>query len=316
MNSPHISDISWQLLQQNNQLLPARALDSHKGDHGHVCVIGGDHGYAGASLMASEAALISGAGLVSCATRPEHISAYISRSPEIMVKGVDSGLELAALFEQLPLGQTTLVVGPGLGRKSFGDLLLQKVLQELESCGTEQTRVSMVLDADGLNILSDKPLITGKAISFGQHNVIITPHPAEAARLLAISTAEVQADRVSAIAALVEKYQCTVILKGQQSLVAGLNSQGEYRCYRCLDGNPGMASGGMGDILSGVSGAILSQFLPLGLTALSAAKLACCVHSHAADEASAKGEIGLLATDLLPYIRRAIQSPLIDEVQR
>jgi len=308
MNSPQITDISWQHLQQNNQLLPARALDSHKGDHGHVLVIGGDYGFAGAALMASQAALVSGAGLVSCATRPEHISAYIARCPEIMVSGINSGLELEPL---LPESNKVLVLGPGLGKQAFGQLLLQTVLQQLEQSqeSSALNSTALVLDADGLNLLAAKPLITGQAISFSNHAVIITPHPAEAARLLGISTAEVQADRPAAITALVNKYDCVVILKGQYSLIAGKNCHGDIVYYRCLDGNPGMASGGMGDILSGVCGAVLAQFLALGLSPLIAAKLACCVHSKAADDASRENsEIGLLATDLLPYIRRALQS--------
>lgn len=301
-----VNDISWQLLQENDQLLPLRALDSHKGDHGHVQVIGGDHGYAGAALMASQAALVSGAGLVSCATRPEHIGAYIARSPEIMVSGINSGLELAPFIAGEHNQDKVLVVGPGLGKQAFGQLLLQTLFQQLQA--SIKPRM-MVLDADGLNLLAAKPLITGSEIDFSKHNVIMTPHPAEAGRLLNISTAEVQADRLTAVVALAEKYQCTVILKGQHSLIAGRNAADEWSCYRCLDGNPGMASGGMGDILSGIVGAVLAQFIALGLTPLAAAKLACCVHSKAADDASIDGgEIGLLATDLLPFIRRAIQS--------
>lgn len=308
MNSPQITDISWQILQQNDQLLPMRALDSHKGDHGHVQVIGGDHGYAGAALMASQAALVSGAGLVSCATRPEHISAYITRSPEIMVAGINSGLELLPFISGEQNQNKVFVVGPGLGKQAFGQLLLQTVLQQIEQFEASVQSCAMVLDADGLNLLAAKPLITGSQVDFSNHNVIMTPHPAEAGRLLNISAAQVQADRLAAITALVEKYHCTVILKGQHSLIAGRNASGELVCYRCLDGNPGMASGGMGDILSGIAGAVLAQFNALGLSSLSAAKLACCVHSKAADDASEKGEIGLLATDLLPFIRRAIQT--------
>jgi hydroxyethylthiazole kinase-like uncharacterized protein yjeF len=307
---PEISDISWQILQQNDRLLPMRALNSHKGDHGHVQVIGGDYGYAGAALMAAQAALVSGAGLVSCATRPEHISAYISRCPEIMVAGINSGLELAPfIIDKVNQGKV-LVVGPGLGKSAFGQLLLQTVFQQIQSSTKPR---SMVLDADALNLLAAKPLITGLAVDFSRHHVIMTPHPAEAARLLNISTAEVQADRISAAKALVDKFSCTVILKGQHSLIAGKNNQGELQIYRCLDGNPGMASGGMGDILSGITGAVLAQLNALGLSPLSAAKLACCVHSKAADDASIDGEIGLLATDLLPFIRRAIQAHVIKE---
>ncbi len=301
MNSPQITDISWQILQQNDQLLPMRALSSHKGDHGYVQVIGGDYGFAGAALMASQAALVSGAGLVACATRPEHVSAYIARCPEIMVSAITSGLELAPHLKE----NKVFVVGPGLGQRAFGQLLFQTLLQFSEH---SERSVSMVLDADGLNLLAAKPKITGRAVDFSNHSVIITPHPAEAARLLNIKTSEVQADRLKAAMALVEKFTCTVILKGQHSLIAGRDCQGEIKVYRCLDGNPGMASGGMGDILSGIAGAVLAQFTNLGLSPLSAAKLACCVHSKAADEASKQGEIGLLATDLLPYIRQNIQS--------
>jgi hydroxyethylthiazole kinase-like uncharacterized protein yjeF len=318
LTRPVISDISWQVLQKNDQLLPLRALNSHKGRHGHVQVIGGDYGYAGAALMASQAALVSGAGLVSCATRPEHISAYISRCPEIMVAGINSGLELLPFIDDEQNQDKVLVVGPGLGKQAYGQLLLQTVLQQLERplSFSAQSLVkprAIVLDADGLNLLAAKPFITGSKVDFSYHAVIMTPHPGEAGRLLNISTEEVQADRMSAVKALVEKFSCTVILKGQHSLIAGKNNQDELQIYRCLDGNPGMASGGMGDILSGIVGAVLAQFNVLGLSPLAAAKLACCVHSKAADDASIKGEIGLLATDLLPFIRRAIQGRLMEE---
>jgi NAD(P)H-hydrate epimerase len=314
VNEPVVSDISWQLLQQNDQLLPLRALDSHKGDHGHVQVIGGDYGYAGAALMAAQAALVSGAGLVSCATRPEHVSAYISRCPEIMVAGINSGLELTPFIVGEQNQKKVLVVGPGLGKQAFGQLLLQTVLQQVtQEFEDTQVMQAMVLDADGLNLLAAKPLITGSVLDFSNHTVIMTPHPAEAGRLLNISVAEVQADRIAAIQSLVEKFSCTVILKGQHSLIAGKNSQGKMKIYRCLDGNPGMASGGMGDVLSGITGAVLAQFTALGLSPLAAAKLACCVHSKAADYASVDGEIGLLATDLLPFIRRIIQTRLLAE---
>jgi NAD(P)H-hydrate epimerase len=314
VNEPVVSDISWQLLQQNDQLLPLRALDSHKGDHGHVQVIGGDYGYAGAALMAAQAALVSGAGLVSCATRPEHVSAYISRCPEIMVAGINSGLELTPFIVGEQNQEKVLVVGPGLGKQAFGQLLLQTVLQQVtQEFEDTQVMQAMVLDADGLNLLAAKPLITGSVLDFSNHAVIMTPHPAEAGRLLNISVAEVQADRIAAIQSLVEKFSCTVILKGQHSLIAGKNSQGKMKIYRCLDGNPGMASGGMGDVLSGITGAVLAQFTALGLSPLAAAKLACCVHSKAADYASVDGEIGLLATDLLPFIRRIIQTRLLAE---
>lgn len=313
MNLLPVTDISWQLLQQTNQLLPRRTIDSHKGDHGLVQIIGSDHGYGGAALMASQAALYSGAGLVNCLTRPEHLPAYIGRCPEIMVSGINSGLELQPFLADGKAQYKVLVVGTGLGQKSYGQLLLQTVFQYLQQASQAQF---MVLDADGLNILASQPEITGSKIDFSQHHVVITPHPAEAGRLLNISTAEVQSDRVAAVKMLAEKYGCSVILKGHHSLIAGKNAQGELTIYRCLDGNPGMAVGGMGDILSGVLGAVLVQLSALGLSSLEAAKLACCVHSKAADDACAEsGEVGLLATDLLPYIRRIIQTQLDNEMK-
>jgi hydroxyethylthiazole kinase-like uncharacterized protein yjeF len=232
-----------------------------------------------------------------------------------MVSGINSGLELAPFIIDEVNQSKVLVVGPGLGKNAFGQLLLQTVFQQIQPSFQPLTNPrSMVLDADALNLLAAKPLITSAAVDFSHHHVIMTPHPAEAGRLLNISTAEVQADRISAVKRLVEKYSCTVILKGQHSVIAGQNNQGELQIYRCLDGNPGMASGGMGDILSGITGAVLAQFNALGLSPLSAAKLACCVHSKAADDASIDGEIGLLATDLLPFIRRAIQACVIEEI--
>lgn len=307
MNSFPVTDISWQYLQQKNQLLPRRSLNSHKGDHGHVQVIGGDYGYGGAALMASQAALSSGAGLVSCLTRPEHVSAYISRCPEIMVSGIDSGLELMPFIstEKMAKANKVVVVGPGLGKKAYGQLLLQTVFQQIQKSAQP---VTLVLDADGLNLLAEKPLITGSELDLEKHHVVLTPHPAEAARLLNSTVACVQLDRTGAVKELAEKYACTVVLKGHQSLIAGKGENNQLKIYRCLDGNPAMAVGGVGDILSGVLGAVLAQSQSSGLSILEATLLACCVHSKAADDASKKdGEIGLLATDLLPYIRRVIQ---------
>lgn len=314
MNPFPVTDISWQHLQQRNQLLPRRSLNSHKGDHGHVQVIGGDYGYAGAALMASQAALSSGAGLVSCLTRPEHVSAYISRCPEIMVSGIHSGLELMPFLSTETRANTNkvVVVGPGLGKKAYGQLLLQTVFQQVQK---SDKPITMVLDADGLNLLAEKPLMTGCELDFNKHHVVLTPHPAEAARLLNSTVDAVQLDRVAAVKKLAERYACTVILKGQHSLIAGLDENNQMKIHRCLDGNPAMAVGGMGDILSGILGAVLAQGQCSGLSLLEAVLLACCVHSKAADDASLReGEIGLLATDLLPYVRRVIQVQASNEI--
>jgi hydroxyethylthiazole kinase-like uncharacterized protein yjeF len=260
-------------------LLAPRAADAHKGDFGHVMVIGGDTGFGGAALMAAEAAARTGAGLVSIATRPEHIPAILARRPEVMACGVVSGQELEPLLAR----PTVLVVGPGLGRSPWSEQMLQQAVK---------TGLPLVLDADALNILAAGRVIPS---SVARSNWLLTPHPAEAARLLGQTTAEVQADRFAAVRALQSRYNASVILKGAGSLVAsGAGSIGIV-----TDGNPGMATGGMGDVLCGILGGLIAQ----GLTLDDAARLGAVVHACAADLAADEhGQRSLLATDLIPYL--------------
>jgi NAD(P)H-hydrate epimerase len=272
------------------QLLAPRARDSHKGDYGHVLVIGGDHGFGGAALMAAEAALRSGAGLTSLCTRPEHIGALLQRRPELMVRGIENSSDLAELGGRA----TVLVVGPGLGQSAWSRDCLQLALR----LGAER-QLPIVLDADGLNWLSKDASLASKGI-YGKW--ILTPHAGEAARLLGISRTEVEQGRPAAVSALQEKYGGVAILKGPGTLLCYL--QGKRRqLASCSHGNPGMASGGMGDVLSGVLGALLAQHFSLA----DSARLGVCIHSKAADlAAAADGERGLLATDLLPHIRQLL----------
>lgn len=262
-------------------LLAPRAADAHKGDFGHVMVIGGDTGYGGAALMAAEAAARTGAGKVSVATRPEHVAAILARRPEIMACGVVSGQELEPLLAR----PTLLVVGPGLGRTPWSEQMLQQAIK---------SGLPLVLDADALNILAEGRVVP--AAGHQQHGPwLLTPHPAEAARLLGITTAEVQADRFAAVRALSVRYNASVILKGAGSLVASVDE----RIGVVTDGNPGMASGGMGDVLSGILGGLMAQ----GLSAHDAARLGAVVHACAADLAAEDfGQRSLLATDLIPYL--------------
>lgn len=260
-------------------LLKPRAADAHKGDFGHVMVIGGDTGYGGAALMAAESAARTGAGLVSIATRPEHIPAILARRPEIMACGVVSGQELEPWLSR----PTILVVGPGLGRSPWSEQMLQQAVK---------SGLPLVLDADALNILAEGRVVPKPA---GQGRWLLTPHPAEAARLLGTTTADVQADRFAAIAQLQQKYQASVILKGAGSLVASSDTVVGV----VTDGNPGMASGGMGDVLSGILGGLLAQ----GILMSDAARLGAVLHACAADLAASEfGQRSLLATDLLPYL--------------
>ena len=271
-------------------MMPTRAPDSHKGSFGHVLVIGGDQGFGGAPLMAAQMASRTGAGLVSVATAVMNSSTMNARQPELMAVGVASGQALLPLLIQ----PTVLVVGPGLGQSSWSEQLLYHVLGEISS------QKKCVIDADALNLLATAKLslpvdsITGKAATW-----ILTPHPGEAARLLDTSIEIIQADRLAAITALQKKYGGTVVLKGAGSLV--LTNDGQL--FVCNAGNAGMATGGMGDVLSGLIAGLLAQ----GLTSADAACLGVVLHAMAGDLAVAEsGMRGLLATDLIPYVRQLL----------
>ncbi|MGJ7458020.1 NAD(P)H-hydrate dehydratase [Halomonas sp. MA07-2] len=256
--------------------LPPRKRTAHKGDCGHALILGGAPGFGGAALLAAEACARLGAGKVSLATAPEHVVACLTRRPEVMAHGVRGAADLG----ELPRRADVLVVGPGLGQGSWG----QGVLQAALAAGRP-----LVVDADGLNLLVTRFSSTRRG------DWILTPHPGEAARLLGCSAAEVEADRPAAALALRERWGGVVVLKGAGTLVAGPSGLAV-----CPFGNPGMASGGMGDALSGILGALLSQGVPLE----AAAQLGVLVHALAADLAATQaGERGLLAGDLASYAR-------------
>lgn len=256
-------------------ILGRRPRDAHKGQNGHVLIVGGNHGMAGAVALAGEAALRAGAGLVSVATRPAHTAVLTSRRPELMCHGVDDAAALAPLFARADV----VVLGPGLGRDNWARALFGAVLD---------SGLPLVLDADALNLLALMPEVRG--------SWVLTPHPGEAARLLGISTAAVQADRFAALRALKDRYGGRIVLKGAGTLVAD-----DDGIHLCPCGNPGMATAGMGDVLSGVTGALLAQHRP------QAASLAVLVHALAGDEAARDGgERGLVASDLFPFLRRGV----------
>lgn len=281
---------SAQLLRLSELLatLPTREADAHKGSFGHVMVIGGDLGYGGAAMMAAEAAARVGAGLVSVATRPEHLPAILARRPELMAAGVTSGQELEPLLQR----PSVLVVGPGLGRSPWSEQMLHQAVN---------SGLPLVLDADALNILGEGRVVSRTC----RDDWVLTPHPGEAARLLGVSTAEIQADRFAAITRLQEKFGGTVVLKGAGSLVQGPSRE----IGLSTDGNPGMASGGMGDVLSGILGGLLAQILAAGGSAESATRLGVCLHGAGADLAADDGgQRGLLATDVIPCARELLNA--------
>ena len=231
----------------------------------------------GAARMAGEAAARVGAGLTSVATRPMHVSAIVAARPELMVRPVDHRSDLEPLLERA----SVIAIGPGLGRSAWGRDLLARVLE---------TSRPLVLDADALNLLAEEPI--------HREHWVLTPHPGEAARLLGTTTRAVQDDRFAAAEAVAERYGGSCVLKGAGTLIHGPGGTAA-----CPAGNPGMATGGMGDVLTGVIAGLLAQ----GLGPEQAAELGVCLHALAADRAAAQGgERGLLATDLLPELCRLV----------
>ncbi|WP_147651333.1 NAD(P)H-hydrate dehydratase [Vulcaniibacterium gelatinicum] len=257
--------------------LASRRRDSHKGQYGRVLCIGGELGSGGALILAAEAALRGGAGLVEAATRAVHVPALLARRPEVMARAVESAEDLAPLLARADV----IALGPGLGTGDWGAELFYAALA---------ARKPGVLDADGLNLLAERPRPLPRSW-------VLTPHPGEAGRLLGISPAEVQADRPAAARALVEAHQAAVVLKGAGTIVAAPGA-----LPRVVGaGNPGMAVGGMGDLLTGVIAALLAQ----GLSAFDAASCGALLHAAAGDIAAGEGgERGLLPADLLPALRR------------
>ncbi len=252
--------------------LPRRPVTAHKGRFGRLLVVAGDRGYGGAGLLAAEAAARTGAGTVTLATRPEHVSPALTRCPSLMVHGVTHGSELSALIES----SEVIVCGPGLGKAGWGQQMLQLVVASGKP---------LVLDADALNLMSCR-------VAVKADNHVLTPHPGEAARLLGLTVPEVEADRVAAARHIQRQFGGTVLLKGAGTVV----DSGDDLPGVLGGGNPGLATGGMGDVLSGILGGLLAQRLDLSF----AARLAAALHLAAADRASmSKGYMGLLPTDVI-----------------
>lgn len=265
--------------------LTPRVATSHKGDYGRLLIIGGDHGTTGAIRLCGEAAMRTGAGLVRVLTCRENIAPVITARPELMVDELTAqtlaqGLEWADI----------VVAGPGLGQREWGKKALGKV---------ENFRKPMLWDADALNLLAINP--------DKRHNRVLTPHAAEAARLLNCSVAEIESDRLHSARRLVKRYGGVVVLKGAGTVIASEDDN-----MAIVDaGNAGMASGGMGDVLSGIIGALLGQ----KLSPYDAACAGCVAHGVAADRLAARdGSRGMLASDLFSTLRRVVNPDVIDKV--
>ena len=227
-------------------------------------------------MLAAEAAARVGAGLVTMcgyASGPELLN---TERPELMYRGIDQAQEMRDLFARV----NVIAIGPGLGTDEAAFARFAAALE---------TRLPLVVDADALRLLAAQPL--------ERNNWVLTPHPGEAALLLGCTVDDIQSDRLEAARKIVARYGGTVILKGVGSIV--ISDSGDEVL---LHGNPGMGSGGMGDVLTGVIGGLLAQ----GLDLSQATRLGACVHARAGDRAARCGERGMLARDLMPHIRRLV----------
>lgn len=275
--------------------LPPRRLNTHKGSYGSVAIVGGARGMVGAALLAGRAALKLGSGRVYLGLLGDDAPAVDAGQPELMVRTTD---ELPAP-EQLDC----IAVGPGLSRSQTAAAVLERFVR----CAA-----ALVLDADALNLLGENEALHG-AVSARKAATVLTPHPAEAARLLACSTAEVQRDRVAAALSLARAYQAGVVLKGAGSICAWPDGTWAVN----VSGNPGMASAGMGDVLTGLIAALLAQkvaarsaLLDQHMAAKSALLTAVYLHGAAADAlvTQGSGPVGLAAGELIDAARSLINT--------
>ncbi len=260
-----------------SQLAP-RTRNANKGSFGHVLIIGGASGTMGSVILSGMAALRCGAGLVSIATRHAHCAGISSHYPELMVHGVDDPADLVPQLAKA----SVIVIGPGLGQTTWSQQLLALAFTTLKP---------LVIDADALNLLAQQA-------PCHCDQWVLTPHPGEASRLLACSVNEIQTNRVDAVQQLQQRYGGVAVLKGAGTLVSSAES-----LSICYQGNPGMATAGMGDVLTGVIGALLAQ----GFDLAKAAQCGVCLHAVAGDlAAQALGQRGLIASDLWSYLHTLV----------
>ena len=278
--------------EQLRELVEPRAADSHKGDFGRVTVVAGSRGKTGAAHLAAMGALRSGAGLVTVATPAACLPIIASMAPEFMTEPLghpgDASVTAGSVDSVLELTQDVIACGPGLGRGAEVSEFVRRLV--------ERATVPLVLDADALTVLADDP---GRLIGKEERDVIITPHPGEMARLIGASIEEVQANRIEVASDFATTHRVYVVLKGHRTVVATPDG----RVYINPTGNPGMATGGTGDVLTGMIAAWLAQLLD----AEAACRLAVFLHGAAGDLAEAEeGQAAMTATDLLAHLGDAL----------
>jgi NAD(P)H-hydrate epimerase len=264
--------------QQLKSILKKRKQATHKADFGHVLLVGGNIGMPGAIRLAGEAALRTGAGLVTIATRESHAASISSARPELIVRGVEDNETL----KELSASADVIAIGPGLGKDQWARQMLAIAVAR---------HLPVVVDADALNLLSN--------IDIQRNQWILTPHPGEAAKLIGCETSVIQTDRFSAINKISALYKAIVVLKGSGTLV----KTGGKATGICTAGNSGLATAGTGDVLTGVIASLVAQ----GHTLSDAAELGVCLHAEAGDMAiRGIGERGLIASDLMVPLRRLV----------
>ena len=262
--------------------IPKRSKNSHKGDFGKSLILAGSEGMGGAAILSSEACLFSGAGLVSMYTHPSNIEASLSRNPEIMTLGIEKDFEI-------PKNIDVLLCGPGLKNNEWSENIVKKAF------ATRKLK-TLIFDAGAFDFLHDL------SYKFRCHDaqIILTPHPGEAGKLLGISNDEVQKNRVNSAKEISKKYNANVILKGRDTIVYLKDSN---EIHMCSEGGPELSTGGTGDVLAGVIAGLTSQKISIS----DACMLSVAVHARAGEVFKKDvGEIGLNAGSLSPIIRNLL----------
>src|SRR6267142_79146 len=275
------------------ELITPRTPDSHKGDYGCVLIVAGSRGKTGAAHLAAVGALRSGAGLVTIATPAICQPILAAMAPEYMTEpleeGDDGGLDPVSVDRVIDMARDVIAIGPGLGQAPATRQFIKQVV--------DRATMPLVVDADGLNAFVDDPdRLAGRE----GRDIIITPHPGEMARLVGMSTEEVQASRIEIARNFAVGHRVFVVLKGHRTLIA----TPDEKIFINPTGNPGMATGGTGDVLTGMIAAWLAQLLD----AEAACKIAVYLHGMAGDLAEAdEGDVSLIAGDLVAHLGDAIQ---------
>ena len=274
------------MVKRSLKKLKPRFKDTHKGDYGHVFVIAGSVGLTGAAYLTSMGALLSGSGLVTLGL-PKSVNPIMEEKlTEVMTKPLPETarqtLSIKALPEIIKFAKKidAIAIGPGLSREKSTQQLIRKVVTSLYK--------TFVLDADGLNAFEGRAGLLKKV----KGELVITPHPGEMSRLIGMAVPSIQKERIKIARKASRLYNCITVLKGARTVVC--NQRGDL--YINQTGNPGMATGGVGDILTGM----IASFIGQGIEPYGAAKVAVYLHGRAGDLAMRKkGEISLIATDLL-----------------